>query len=108
MSAGPIGWVVIFFLRGPIARPARAGLFAQGDFRREDVHQVIEVSGAERRQGIGVGGDQLELAVVEVGSAALRFAAKADFEANDFAVFSEPIDGVYRLPAMRSFWRRVL
>lgn len=59
-------------------RPAPAGLFAQCVFRRKDVPQDIEAPGAEPRQGIGVGGDLLDLAVVEVGHAALRVAANAD------------------------------
>ncbi|MCY4411804.1 MAG: hypothetical protein OXC27_15210 [Caldilineaceae bacterium] len=53
-------------------------MFAHRDFRHEDVPQDIEAPGAEPRQGIVVGGDQLNLAVVEVGHAALRVAANAD------------------------------
>jgi len=78
--------------------PARASLTL------DDLDRRIERHSTEQRQGIGVGGYYLDAAIAVIGRASSGLATDADFEAQDFAICADLIDGAHRLPAMNQVW----
>ncbi|MCY4116248.1 MAG: hypothetical protein OXF55_05055 [Caldilineaceae bacterium] len=77
---------------------------ARASLTLDELARRFEWHGAERRQGIGVGGYYLDAAIAVIGRASFGLAADADFEAQDFAICADLIGGAHRLPAMNLVW----